>query len=243
MTVPERQVLRYERRVEMPRAFIVLGRALVCWWRAAGMLPPQDTPTPTVDALFAGKDPQVRRTYDRILEVLRAVGDVRADAKKASVHLVRSTGFAGVHPRTSALVLNSRLDRPLEDRRLLKAERVSANRYHNELKLEAPEDVDAEVEAWLRAAHDLARRAPTRRVRDDRPARDRRPSIRSRDLSIGGRAWPTRHPAAGGRPRAGSKPARVVVLRAARSAASGGRAERVGVEPGGGGSMLRQRLH
>jgi hypothetical protein len=116
-----------------------------------------DAVAPPVDALFAGKDPQVRRTYDRILELLRAVGDVREDAKKTSVHLVRATGFAGVHPRKSALVLNIRLDRPVEDQRLLKAERVSANRYHNELKLGGPDDVDAQVDAWLREAYDLAR--------------------------------------------------------------------------------------
>ena len=66
-------------------------------------------------------------------------------------------GFAGVHPRNTALVLNVRMDRPVESPRLLKAERVSANRYHNGLKLEAPEDVDAGVEAWLRAAYGLAR--------------------------------------------------------------------------------------
>ena len=71
--------------------------------------------------------------------------------------LVRTTGFAGVHPRKSALVLNIRLDRPVEDQRLLKAERVSATRYHNELKLGGPDDVDAQVDAWLREAYDLAR--------------------------------------------------------------------------------------
>ena len=110
-----------------------------------------------VDALFAGKDPSVRRTYDRVLEVVRGVGDVRAEPKKTSVHLVRSSGFAGVHPRKSALVLNVRLDRAVVSERLLKAERVSANRYHNELKLAGPEDVDAQVEGWLRAAYELAR--------------------------------------------------------------------------------------
>ena len=57
-----------------------------------------------------------------------------------------------------ALVLVARrLDRPVEDQRLLKAERVSANRYHNELKLGGPDDVDAQVDAWLREAYDLAR--------------------------------------------------------------------------------------
>jgi hypothetical protein len=116
-----------------------------------------DTSAPTVDALFAGKDPVVRRTYDRLLDVLRAVGEIREEPKKSSIHLARSSGFAGVHPRRSALVLNIRLDHPVESDRLLKSERVSANRYHNELKLTAPEDVDLQIESWLRAAYDLAR--------------------------------------------------------------------------------------
>jgi hypothetical protein len=111
---------------------------------------------PTVDALFAGKDPTVRRTYARILEVLRAIGDVREDPKKTSIHLVRSSGFAGVHPRKSSLVLNVRLDHAVASERLLKAERVSTTRYHNELKLATPEDVDAQVEGWLCAAYELA---------------------------------------------------------------------------------------
>lgn len=80
-------------------------------------------------------------------------------------------GSAGVHPRKAPLVLNIRLDRPVESRRLLEAERVSANRYHNELKLAAPEDVDAEVEGWLRAAYDLAPLSPGR-ARDPAPGRE-----------------------------------------------------------------------
>jgi hypothetical protein len=35
-------------------------------------------------------------------------------------------------------------------------ERVSANRFHNEMLLESPKDVDAEVIGWLKAAYALS---------------------------------------------------------------------------------------
>ena len=105
--------------------------------------------------LFDGKDPVVPAIYARIRETLSGIGEFREDPKKASIHLVRTSGFAGVHPRKSALVLNLRLDRALESPRLLKSEQVSRNRYHNEVKLTQPADVDAELTGWLREAYAL----------------------------------------------------------------------------------------
>jgi hypothetical protein len=110
----------------------------------------------SVEQLFAGKDPVVPAIYGRIAEAVRALGPFEEQAKKTSIHLARGTGFAGIHPRKSALVLNLRLDRALEGARIAKSEQVSKNRYHNEVKLTSPDDVDAELTAWLREAYDLS---------------------------------------------------------------------------------------
>ena len=75
-----------------------------------------DAVAPTVDGLFARKDPQGAAHVRPDPGIGAGVGDVREDAKKTSVHLVRATGFAGVHP----------------------------------------DDVGAQVDAWLREACDLA---------------------------------------------------------------------------------------
>jgi hypothetical protein len=61
-----------------------------------------------------------------------------------------------VHPRKSGLLLVIRTDRPIESARVRKLERVSANRWHNELLLSAPEEVDDEVAGWLRAGYALS---------------------------------------------------------------------------------------
>ena len=94
--------------------------------------------------------------YDRILRELACVGPFEVQPKKTSVHLARGTGFAGVHPRKSALVLNLRLDRALAGPRIARSEQVSRNRHHNEVKLTSPDEVDGELAAWLREAYALA---------------------------------------------------------------------------------------
>lgn len=108
-----------------------------------------------VALVFARSEPVVRETYGRLIEVLRMLGPFREDPKKTSIHLVRTTGFAGVHPRKHALVLNLRLDHPLDSPRVLKREQVSTHRFHNEVKLEQPAQVDDELAGWLQAAYDL----------------------------------------------------------------------------------------
>jgi Domain of unknown function (DUF5655) len=106
-------------------------------------------------ALFAGGDPAVQATYDRLLAALHEIGPCTEEPKKTSIHLVRTTGFAGIHPRKRSLILNLRTDQPIQSARVAKVEQVSRNRYHNEIKLVQPEDVDAEVVGWLREAYAL----------------------------------------------------------------------------------------
>src|SRR3954452_8353864 len=108
------------------------------------------------DYLFSGKDPIVHATYEEVLTSLRTIGEFTVEPKKTSIHLVRSSGFAGVHPRKSYLYLNLRLDRALSGSRIAKTEQVSKNRWHNEIRLDSPEQVDEELRGWLREAYTLA---------------------------------------------------------------------------------------
>jgi hypothetical protein len=90
-----------------------------------------------------------------LLDVLGPLGAFTAEAKKASIHLVRSSGFAGVHPRKSYLYLNLRLDHALSGPRVAKTEQVSKNRWHNEIRLDSPDQIDDELRGWLREAYTL----------------------------------------------------------------------------------------
>ena len=111
--------------------------------------------TYTIAALFVGKDELVQAIYTRLLEALSTLGRFQEEPKETSIHLVRNAGFAGVHPRKSYLYLNLRTDYPIDNPRIAKTEQVSKNRFHNELKLNSPDEVDEELIGWLKDAYTL----------------------------------------------------------------------------------------
>jgi hypothetical protein len=110
----------------------------------------------TVDFHFEGKDPAVQKIYDRLLKAAGKFGPVKEDPKKTSIHLVHKTAFAGVATRKSAVVLTIKSDRKLPSPRIHKSEQTSAQRFHHEVKLTAPAEVDAELIQWLKAAYALS---------------------------------------------------------------------------------------
>ena len=105
---------------------------------------------------FEGKDPVVRQIYDHLLRQSRRFGRVVEDAKKTSIHLNNATAFAGVATRKSAIILTIKSDRDLDSPRIHKSEQTSAKRFHHEVKLTAPAEVDAELIGWLKAAYALS---------------------------------------------------------------------------------------
>ena len=110
----------------------------------------------TVKAHFEGKDAVVRQIYNRILKGCQEFGKVIEEPKKTSIHLVRTTAFAGVATRKSAIVLTIKSDLDLDSPRIHKSEQTSARRFHHEVKLTAPADVDTELIAWLKEGYALS---------------------------------------------------------------------------------------
>jgi hypothetical protein len=110
----------------------------------------------TVKSHFEGRDPSVRQIYDRLLKAAAKFGPVTEDPKKTSIHLVNKTAFAGVATRKSAIVLTIKSDRKLSNPRIHKSEQTSANRFHHEVKLTSPTDVDSELVKWLKDAQALS---------------------------------------------------------------------------------------
>lgn len=105
---------------------------------------------------FAGKDPAVRATYQRLIDVARTLGPVTEEVKKTSIHLVRRTAFAGVATRRSSLILTLKSATDIESTRIEKREQASANRWHLEVRLEKPAHIDRQLTSWLKAAYELA---------------------------------------------------------------------------------------
>jgi Domain of unknown function (DUF5655) len=105
---------------------------------------------------FTGKESVTRKIYDRLLKMSEKFGPVVEEPKKTSIHLVNKTAFAGVATRKSAITLTIKSDRKLASPRIHKSEQTSANRFHHEVKVTSPSDVDSELVSWLKAAYELS---------------------------------------------------------------------------------------
>ena len=110
----------------------------------------------TVESHFAGKAATVRVIYDKLLQSLGEIGTITAEPKKTSIHLNAKTALAGVATRKEHLILTIKSDRALDSTRIHKSEQTSAKRFHHEIKLTSPADVDAELIGWLRDAYTLS---------------------------------------------------------------------------------------
>jgi Domain of unknown function (DUF5655) len=105
---------------------------------------------------FQGREPHVAATYEALLKAVRRLGPVTEDPKKTSIHLVHGSALAGVATQKSALILTLKSRTKLKSPRIRKQEQVSTNRWHLEVRLTQPGDIDPELCSWLAAAYELA---------------------------------------------------------------------------------------
>lgn len=110
----------------------------------------------TVASHFAKSERAVRDIYDALLVASRALGPVREDPKKTSIHLVRRYAFAGVATRKEALILTLKAAQRVKSPRVHKALQASEHRWYVEIRLTSSADVDAELRRWLAQSYELA---------------------------------------------------------------------------------------
>jgi hypothetical protein len=114
------------------------------------------TLAPSVSQHFVDKSENVQATYDRLLKAVARFGPFTEDPKKTSIHLNRRTAFAGVATRKQVLLLTIKAAKDIKSPRVRKREQASANRWHLELSLASPKEIDTELVAWLQDAYDLS---------------------------------------------------------------------------------------
>ena len=111
----------------------------------------------SVDDHFVGKDPSVRKLYDRLISLLRKLGPIQEEARKTSIHLVNVSALAGVEVRKDYMLLNIKSDHKIRNPRTEKTEQISAKRFHHKVKVSSLGDLDNDLQAWLRGAYELSR--------------------------------------------------------------------------------------
>jgi hypothetical protein len=94
-------------------------------------------------------DPISSDVYRALLDKISALGEFELQENASSFHVAHGRAFLGIHPRRGGILVNIVLTRQLESDRIHRAERVSANRWHNELILKDPAEIDAELLTWI----------------------------------------------------------------------------------------------
>lgn len=110
-----------------------------------------------VEAQYAGKKAGLRPIHDRLMEVVRGFGgDVEIAPKKGYVSLRRKKQFALVQPSTA-----TRVDVGIQIKGAKPSGRLEASGSFNAMvshrvRVTALDEVDGELEGWLRRAYDAA---------------------------------------------------------------------------------------
>ena len=112
--------------------------------------------TYTVNDHFINKDASVRALYDQLVLLLQTFGPIQEDPKKTSIHLNRKSALAGVETRKDYLLLNIKSNHAIKNPRIVKAEQVSAKRFHHKVRISSPNDLDEELKTWLEEAYILS---------------------------------------------------------------------------------------
>lgn len=114
----------------------------------------------TVDQSFQGRPAVQRAIYDAMIAYLRTLGPVHEDAVTVGVFLLHERKFAEVRPMARKLSLYLFLPRRVEHPRILRQQRISAERTWCTVRLASVDEVDDELLAWLTEAYDAAGTMP-----------------------------------------------------------------------------------
>jgi hypothetical protein len=109
-----------------------------------------------LDEHFAASEPQVRATFDALLAAARELGPVTVNATKSRISFQARMRFAAVErPRKRHLNAHLVLTRPIESDRFTRVELLAPYYHVHNLRLERPEDVDAQLREWLAEAYEI----------------------------------------------------------------------------------------
>jgi hypothetical protein len=106
---------------------------------------------------FAGTEPAVRETFERILAVVRTSGPVTVLPEKTRIALHVRMSFAALMPRRRWLNGHLVLARRVESPRFIRVETYSPRNVLHAFRLTAPAEVDDEFAALLGEAYRVGR--------------------------------------------------------------------------------------
>lgn len=114
-------------------------------------------PLGDLDTHFAGVEPNVRATFDRVLDVVAELGPVTVLPEKTRIALHVRMSFAAFMPRKRWLNGHLVLARRAESERFRHVEEFSPRNVLHAFRLTTPDEVDEEFATWLAESYRVGR--------------------------------------------------------------------------------------
>jgi hypothetical protein len=133
-------------------------------------------PPRSLDDHFAGVEPHVRATFDRVRAVIEALGPVTVLPEKTRIAFHVRMSFAAVTARRRWLDGHVVLARRLDSPRFRRIDAFSPRNVVHAFRLASPDEVDDEVRAWFTEAYRVGEEF---HLATDRASSHLRPGLRS----------------------------------------------------------------
>lgn len=106
---------------------------------------------------FKNKEKIAKPLFDElILQIEKNIGPVKIESLPCCIHLVSSYSFSGVWALKDKIRIDFRIDEKIDDPRIFKEQKISANRYMYHLDITDKKDVDKKLIGWLDKAYHLS---------------------------------------------------------------------------------------
>ena len=112
-------------------------------------------PLVPLDEHFAGRPPEIRAIFDRVLDLAERCGPVTVLPERSRIALQARMSFAALQPRRAGLDGHVVLARRLESPRFRRIETFGPRNHLHAFRLASVAEVDDEVAAWLAEAYDV----------------------------------------------------------------------------------------
>jgi len=106
-----------------------------------------------LDHHFKGKDPKLRRAFEKLRAMVRRCGPIIVTPQKTRIVFQVRVRFGGVYPRKSYLLAGIALPYRSTDKRFSKIVTYSPKFHGHFFKLEKPQDLDTSWMPYFREAY------------------------------------------------------------------------------------------
>ena len=110
----------------------------------------------SLDDIFFGKTEKARALYDALFSAISEFGEIDVYVGKYNLTIRRLTTFLSVMVEKDHLTLVFISSEPVDEFPVYQHHQHSAHRFSNVVKVEAFEEIDAQLLRWLRQAWELA---------------------------------------------------------------------------------------